>query len=205
MKRRTVRIDSGRCTGCGRCVEACAEGAIAMREGKAAVVDGNVCDGLGACLPACPADAISFVEEDDDLIPMAIPAQEAQWPIQIRLVPASAPFLNDSDILLAADCSAFIHGSFRKAYAEGRTLLIGCPKLDPRECWGKLAEIVVRNRVRSVTVVRMDIPCCSPLEKAAYEAVSSSGKRIPLKVIILRKDGSVVEGCQSDSFPVQVH
>ncbi len=204
MKRDVVSIDPDRCTGCGRCVEACSEGAIGIVDGKAAVLDENVCDGLGACLPACPAGAISIVKADETADALPIAPLGAQWPVQIRLVPASAPFLKGCDLLLAADCSAFVHRSFHSTFAEGKAVLIGCPKLDPRDCWEKLSEIVSGNDVKSVTVVRMEVPCCSPLERAASAAVSSCKRKVPLRTVVLRKDGSVVHGAPSDPFMVQV-
>ena len=198
MARNIVRIDQERCIGCGRCVDACVEGAIEMVDGKASLAKESVCDGLGACLPACPADAISIerVEEPLPSIPMAngpssIADGSAQWPLQLRLIPASAPFLRGSDVLLAADCSAFAHRSFHETFAAGKTIVIGCPKLDPRDSWDKLSEMLSRNHVESITVVRMEVPCCSPLERAASAAVSASGKKIPLRVVVLGKDGSM--------------
>ncbi|MBO4763517.1 MAG: 4Fe-4S binding protein [Candidatus Methanomethylophilaceae archaeon] len=198
MNRNIVRIDRERCIGCGRCVEACAEGAIEMVDGKATLAKESMCDGLGACLPACPADAISIesVEEPLPSIPMAngtssIADGSAQWPLQLRLSPASAPFLRGSDFLLAADCSAFANRSFHETFADGKTIVIGCPKLDPKDSWDKLSEMISFNDVRSVTVIRMEVPCCSPLERATSAAVTASGKRIPLRVVVLEKDGSI--------------
>ena len=198
MTRNIVTIDQERCIGCGRCVEACAEGAIEMVDGKASLAKESVCDGLGACLPACPANAISFKRTEEPLpsIPMAggplsTADNSAQWPLQLRLIPVTAPFLDGCDILLAADCSAFAHRAFHETFADGKTIVVGCPKLDPKDSWDKLSEMISRNRIRSVTVVRMEVPCCSPLEKAASAAISACEKRIPLRVVVLGKDGTV--------------
>ena len=226
MLRNIVRIDSSRCTGCGACAEACAEGAIRMIDGKAVLISDAYCDGLGACLPSCPADAISiemretvpFTEPKEDVpaiknkesislagIPMASCSGSGprrigndgslghltQWPVQLRLVPVSAPYLEDCDLLLASDCSAFACGDFHERFIKGRTILIGCPKLDPQDSWRKLSDIVSAHSIRSITVVRMDVPCCSGLTNAALAA--AEGKGIPVRVFTVFPDGKVVE------------
>ena len=232
MIRNIVKIDSEKCTGCGACAEACAEGAIQMIGGKAVLVSDAYCDGLGACLPACPADAISIEKREavpfeeppsakkPETVPMASPSipmagcsgsgprrirhddsaqtgdvsgQLSQWPVQLRLVSASAPYLEDCDLLLASDCSAFACGNFHERFIKGRIVLIGCPKLDPAESWKKLADIVAQHRIRSITVTRMDVPCCSGLANAAVSAVEKSGKDIPVRVFTVYPDGKVTE------------
>lgn len=121
------------------------------------------------------------------------PASElSQWPVQIRLVPVTADYFNDADLLIAADCSAFAHGAFHRVFMKGRVTLIGCPKLDDVKYSEKLAAIIEKNRVRSVTVVRMEVPCCGGLEHAVVEALKQSGKDIPCRIVTLSLDGEII-------------
>lgn len=182
---RTVAIDRDRCDGCGLCVSACHEGVIELANGKAVVSKPWLCDGIGDCLPACPADAISFVESGMT-VPIGLSADGPQWPVKLELVAERNPAFDGKDLLVAADCSAFkadVVGEY-----GGGALVIGCPKLskvDER----KLASIISGNDVRSVTVVRMMVPCCSPLASKAEYAVRESGKDIPFRVVVLGRDG----------------
>lgn len=200
-----VRIDEERCTGCGACVTACEEGAIAMVNGKARLVREDFCDGLGKCLPACPADAISFEERPSDLhVPMAVACEGsqtknvigkngselAQWPVQLRLVPAGASFLKGADLLVAADCTAYAYGRFQEDFVKGRRIVVACPKLDPPDISQKLAEII-RAGVRSITVVRMEVPCCGGIVRAVHKAVADSGCNLPVSVTTITSDGLV--------------
>lgn len=207
MMRDIVRIDADKCNGCGACAEACSEGAIKMIEGKAVLVSEEHCDGLGACLPSCPAGAITIERKDvvpfrdaaekEDRIgliqarcPGSSPAKSAQWPVQLRLVPETAPFFDGCDLLVAADCAAVACEAFHRDFKRGRAVLIGCPKLDPQDCWSKLDRILALNDVRSVTAVRMSVPCCSPLARHAEEAVKRSGRSIPFEAVVLDADGA---------------
>lgn len=122
-----------------------------------------------------------------------VSGQLSQWPVQLRLVPASAPYLENCDLLLASDCSAFACGNFHERFIKGRIVLIGCPKLDPAESWKKLSDIVAQHSIRSITVTRMEVPCCSGLANAAVSAVEKSGKNIPVKVFTVYPDGNVRE------------
>ena len=215
-----MRIDSEKCNGCGECVKACAEGAIQMVDGKAALVSEAYCDGLGACIGTCPAGAITIVERPSSLqgaspgmIPMAacpgsgmrvIKHEEtdagtpsssrlSQWPVQLRLVPSAAPFFEGCDLLVASDCSAFACGDFHERFIRGRAVVIGCPKLDPSDCWAKLKDIVVLHGISSITVARMEVQCCSGLVNAVISAVESAGKDIPVRVFTVHPDGNVTE------------
>lgn len=236
IRRKIITIDAAACNGCGLCAEACHEGAIVMRNGKAELLRDDYCDGLGDCLPACPAGAISFEEREalpydeaavranmkakaglkgqptaggcpgmkvqtltpvaprraEPAAPSVSPSCLGQWPVQLRLVPVNAAFFNGADLLVAADCSAFAHGSFHEAFMRGKVTVIACPKLDAFDNAAKLAEILRTNDVKSVTVVRMSVPCCGGLEQAVRRALAESGKDAPLRVAILGTDGSAV-------------
>ncbi|MHB8962870.1 MAG: ATP-binding protein [Saccharofermentanales bacterium] len=117
----------------------------------------------------------------------------AQWPVQIQLVPVNAPYFKDAHLLVAADCAAFAHASFNQTYMKNKVTIIGCPKLDYADYSEKLTEILKNNSIRSVTVVRMEVPCCGGLSGAAVDALRSSGKMIPWNVVTLSTDGTAIE------------
>ncbi|MCL2147979.1 MAG: 4Fe-4S binding protein [Methanomassiliicoccaceae archaeon] len=211
---RGIVIDEFKCDGCGLCVAACHEGALAVVDGKARMVREDFCDGLGDCLPACPQGAIAFIElcgcESPQVItpgappsarPPANPVRAGpgsgelrQWPVKIRLVPASSPILKGADVLLAADCSAFAYSRMHEDLIKGRAVLICCPKFDTGHV-ERLAEMLSLNDVRSLTVVRMTVPCCS-LDKVARDAAAASGKDVPLRVLTLDQRGYLEEGAR---------
>lgn len=205
MIRKIVHIDEAACNGCGLCAKACHEGAIEMVNGKAKLIRDDYCDGLGACLPACPADAITIEEREADpfdeaavqarLSPdKAEPTDDApalgMWPIQIKLAPVSAPYFDNCDLLVAADCTAFAHGNFREL-TKGRTVLIGCTKLDNIDYSEKLSKILARNNVRSIKVVRMEVPCCGGMVMMVRKAIETSGLNIPMDVTVISTKGEV--------------
>ena len=208
MMRTVIAIDKEKCNGCGLCVAACHEGAIAMIEGKAQLVREDYCDGLGSCLPACPTGAISFEKRDTPALneqhelavrqhvqrpkdSATIAAGELrQWPIQLKLMPVTAPCFKGADLLIAADCTAFACGSFHADYMKGRVTLIGCPKLDGIDYSEKLAAILNGNDIASITVARMEVPCCSGIEAAARKATESIQKNIPLSVVTFSTTGN---------------
>jgi NAD-dependent dihydropyrimidine dehydrogenase PreA subunit len=207
-----IVIDEFKCDGCGLCVAACHEGALAMIDGKARMVRADFCDGLGDCLPVCPQGAISFIElcgcEVPQIIlpgtPSPLPAgniptgpgsgELRQWPVKIRLVSASSPIFRNADVLLAADCSAFTYSKMHEDLIKGRAVAICCPKFDTGHT-EKLAEIFSNNDIRSLTVVRMTVPCCS-LDGVAREAAGRSGKNIPVKVLTIDQKGYVRESAR---------
>ena len=196
MVRRIIQIDQEKCNGCGLCATACHEGAIGMVAGKAKLLRDDYCDGLGDCLPACPMQAITFVERE------AAPYNEAavksgsqlhQWPVQIKLAPFKAPWLQNAKLLIAADCTAFAYGNFHRDFIKDHAVLVGCPKLDAVDYSVKLAEIFKNNDLQSITVVRMEVPCCGGMEFAVQKALSASGKDIPLEVVTISVEGNILE------------
>lgn len=247
MIRKIITIDPERCNGCGLCVSACHEGAIALENGKAKLIRDDYCDGLGDCLPACPTNAISFEEREAlpydeaavlarmaekkalEPLPCGCPGtnaraferpapaalqpmvpgarrnaeaaqsavspetQLAQWPVQMKLVPVNAPYFDGAKLLIAADCAAYAYGNFHNEFMRGKVTLIGCPKLDTGSYAEKLTEILRENTIRSVTIVRMIVPCCGGLENAVTQALAECGKMIPWSVVTLTTDGRIVE------------
>lgn len=143
-------------------------------------IDVERCNGCGACARACHEGAIDIIDGKAGL---------AQWPCQIKLVPVSAPYFKDAELLIAADCTAYAYANFHNDYMKGRITLIGCPKLDAVDYSSKLTEILKYNNIKSVTLLRMEVPCCSGLEAAARKALQDSGKSMPLQVVILSIDG----------------
>lgn len=204
MRRKIIRIDEEKCNGCGLCAAACHEGAIGIINGKATLLREDYCDGMGDCLPECPTGAITFEEREaaayDAEAVQANKQKQAvqtsqlrQWPVQIKLVPVNAPYFQGADLLIAADCTAFAYGNFHQELMRGKTVLVGCPKLDGVNYAGKLSEIIGGNDIQSVTVVRMEVPCCGGLEMAARTALQNSGKAILWRVVTISIDGRILE------------
>lgn len=199
MIRKIIQIDTEKCNGCGLCAKACHEGAIGMVDGKAKLLRDDYCDGLGDCLPACPVNAISFTvreaaayDEAAVLAKKGKGSQLQQWPVQIRLVPVEVPFFQGADLLVAADCTAYAYAEFHKEFIRGRVTLVGCPKLDSVDYAEKLTEILRNNEIRSVTVVRMEVPCCGGMENAVKRALQASGKFLPWQVVTISTDGKIL-------------
>lgn len=198
MIRKIIHIDEDKCNGCGICATACHEGAIDIIDGKAKLVRENFCDGLGDCLPACPTGAITFEEREAPAYDEAAVMKAKQsdrtlmnWPVQIKLVPVCAPYFDGADLLIAADCTAYAYAGFHREFLKDRVTLIGCPKLDAIDYSTKLNEIVRNNNIRSVTIVRMEVPCCGSLEMAAANALKASGKLIPWQVVTITVEGKI--------------
>lgn len=212
MIRKIIQIDEEKCNGCGACAEACHEGAIGMVNGKAKLLRDDYCDGLGDCLPTCPTGAISFVEreaaaydekavqeimrkkngQDPYSAPMGGRSQLGQWPCQIKLVPINAPWFDGARLLIAADCSAYAYARMHGDFMRGKITLIGCPKLDSVDYSEKLTQIILNNNIQSVTIVRMEVPCCGGLEYAAEKALQASGKSIPCEVATISIEGKLL-------------
>ena len=197
MIRKIIEINEEKCNGCGLCAKACHENAIGMVNGKAKLLRDDYCDGLGDCLPTCPTGAITFVEReaaayDEAAVEANKRKKNRQWPIQIQLTPVNAPYFDGADLLIAADCTAFAYANFAKEIQKGKITLIGCPKLDPVDYSEKLTAILELNDVKSVTIIRMEVPCCGGIQNAAVTAMKKSGKFIPWQVLTVSVEGEVL-------------
>ncbi|MBQ3712912.1 MAG: 4Fe-4S binding protein [Spirochaetia bacterium] len=211
MVRKIIKIDEEKCNGCGLCANACHEGAIEMINGKAKLVRENFCDGFGDCLPACPTGAITFEEReapayDEKAVQQAkrqshtvqessvpVMSQLRQWPCQIKLLPIQAPLYDGAKLLVAADCTAYAYANMHEDFMKGKITLIGCPKLDSVDYSEKLTEIIKNNDIKSVSIVRMEVPCCGGLQRAAENALKASGKFIPWQVVTISRDGKIID------------
>lgn len=194
------------CDGLGDCLPTCPTGAITFVEREAAPYDAAAvqakterakeaktedgCETLACGCPGSHARAIERAEQAP--AGAAVPSRLRQWPVQIKLVPVTAPYFDGADLLIAADCSAYACGDFHSRYLKNRITLIGCPKLDEGDYAEKLTEIIARNNIKSVTVVRMQVPCCGGLEHAVKRALQQSGKFLPWQVITLSASGEEV-------------
>ena len=122
-----------------------------------------------------------------------ISSQLSQWPVQIKLVPVNAPYFKDANLLIAADCTAYAYGNFHQKFIKNKVTLIGCPKLDEGDYSEKLTQIIANNDIKSITIVRMEVPCCGGLENAAKKAIQDSGKFLPWQVHTISIDGKILE------------
>ncbi len=250
MKRKIIRIDEAKCTGCGLCITNCAEGSLEIRDGKAVLVREALCDGLGACLGHCPEGALTIEERDaeefdEHLVeqrlveigrePLGAPASHApaahaspavggcpsarlqaiarpaparsaagtaeaapseltHWPVQLALLPPTAPFFRGAELVLAADCVPFAYPDFHRDFLRGRAVAVACPKLDNTgPYFQKLIQIFRSAGLKGVTVVRMEVPCCGGLSGLARDALKESGANLPLREVVIGRDGSIVE------------
>lgn len=192
MKRKIIKIEKELCNSCGLCVEACHEEAIQMVDGKAQLVSDQYCDGLGNCLPACPAGAIEIIEREADPYDQQQPSELQNWPIQLKLINPGVDYLNNANILVMADCVAYAYGNAHQEFIKDRITIIGCPKLDNNEYYTeKLTEIFQRNNIKSITVVRMEVPCCGGLFSAVKTAMLKSETIVPYKEVIIGINGEI--------------
>ena len=205
-KARLLRDDY--CDGLGDCLPACPVGAITFVNREAAAYDHEAVmahkqakmqqDPLPCGCPGSQARAIVRQKEekkiycDQERRPEIPESQLSQWPVQIKLVPVQAPYFDGADLLIAADCTAYAYGNFHEKFIRGRVTLIGCPKLDDGDYSQKLTEIIRLNDIKSVTIVRMEVPCCGGIEKAAVTAMKNSGKFIPWSVTVISTDGQIL-------------
>jgi len=249
--REVIEIDEKLCDGCGDCVTACAEGAIAIIDGKARLVSDVYCDGLGACLGHCPQGALKVIhrvaEEFDEkaveerLVKLGqkngnVPArpqlsvvsqqpmtggggcpgsrpqmhqpvapgpsavcegpssQLRHWPVQLHLVPPTAPFFQNQDVLLAADCVAFAVGDFHQRFLAGSSLAIACPKLDSNQeiYLQKLVAMIDEAQIRSLKVMVMEVPCCGGLVRLAEEALRTANRDLPVECLVVGTQGHIL-------------
>ncbi|MGI6665604.1 MAG: ATP-binding protein [Christensenellaceae bacterium] len=193
------------CDGLGDCLPVCPTGAITFETRKAAAFDkAAVEENLrkkrkaaveGGC-PGMRAFSINATEKENS--EEVMPAQKAssalqQWPVQIKLVPVIAPYFENANLLIAADCTAFSHGDFHNTFMQNKITLIGCPKLDMEDYADKLTEILINNNIKSLTVVRMEVPCCGGIVQAVKIALQRSGKMIPWQIKTITTDGRLLE------------
>lgn len=273
MKRKIIKIDEGKCNGCGNCVPGCPEGALQIIDGKARLISDLFCDGLGACIGECPVGAISieereaeayderkvmaniikagqntikahlkhlaehgeieylnqaieFLKENDIEVPeykeetscmlggcpgartidmredvpeaptenVELESRLRQWPVQLTLVNPDAPYFADADLLVCADCVPFANANFHNEFLNGKALVIFCPKLDSdiERYIEKLSLIIKRNNIKSLSVVRMEVPCCGGTTMILKEAVKKSGKNMDVKEYVISLHGEIL-------------
>jgi ferredoxin len=194
------------CDGLGDCLPACPTGAITFEEREApaydhaAVMAAKVTkkEPLPCGCPGSQAKKLERAHQETSCCESAGSEQAhtselCQWPVQIKLVPVNAPYFDNANLLVAADCTAFAYGDFHRRFIKNHVTLIGCPKLDDGDYAEKLTEIIRRNNIKSVTVVRMEVPCCGGIENAVKRALQDSGKFIPWRVVVISTDGTILE------------
>jgi len=232
--RKFIQIDEEKCNGCGDCIDSCAEGALALVNGKAKLVKDQYCDGLAACLKECPQGALHIIEREAEefneeavkgyleekkkierTTPCACRGSAARdigdkltlagrptagrldpelthWPVQLTLVPAGASFLNGADVMLIAHCVPFAYPNLHTDFLKDHAVMTACPKLDDAAAHlTKLTEIIKISNLKSMTVVRMEVPCCSGLSFIAKKALAASGIDIPLKEKVIGMNGEI--------------
>lgn len=271
MKRKIIKIDEERCTGCGKCIPNCPEGALQIIDNKARLISDLFCDGLGACIGNCPENAIEIEEREaepydekkvmqiiisqgvntvkahlkhlkehgevqylqqaieilkeknmpvpelhgeqscgcqgsamrslktgrPEIISSSKPIQSelGQWPIQLELLNPTASYLDEADLLIAADCSGYAYGDFQKKFIKDKITIIFCPKLDGERVERyiqKLTLILQTHMIHSITVVRMEVPCCGGTSSIVEEAIRKSGKQVLLKEYVVSIDGQLI-------------
>ena len=190
------------CDGLGDCLPACPTDAITFEEREApayneAAVLASKQKIENKILPCgCPGTQAKQIKRDNcecSTTTSVINSELMQWPVQIKLLPIRAPYFDGANLLIAADCTAYAYGNFHKEFMHHRITLIGCPKLDDVDYTEKLTEIIKNNNIRSVTVVRMEVPCCGGMENATKRALQSSGKFIPWNVVTISTDGKILD------------
>ena len=190
------------CDGLGDCLPACPVDAISFEEreapayNEAAVIaskEKKAAEPLQCGCPGTQSKSICGNKEKHDIFAVSAGSQLSQWPVQIKLMPANASYFSGADLLVAADCTAYAYGNFHNDFIRNRITLIGCPKLDSVDYSEKLSEIFSLNDIRSVTVVRMEVPCCGGIEYAVRNALKTSGKSIPCRVITVSTDGKLLD------------
>lgn len=187
------------CDGLGDCLPACPTSAISFEEREAPAYDEEAVKRAkmqkqSAPLPCgCPGtQSKTITRQPAPETPQVVNSQLSQWPVQIKLVPVNAPYFDGANLLIAADCTAYAYANFHNEFIRGRITLIGCPKLDEGDYADKLTEILSLNDIKSITILRMEVPCCGGIENAAKRAIEASGKRIPWNVVTIATDGRIL-------------
>ena len=190
------------CDGLGDCLPACPTGAITFEEREAPAYDEDAVrkakmKQYGIKLPCgCPGSQSKELRRENTAPTgraVTVTSQLMQWPCQIKLVPVNAPYFDNANLLVAADCTAYAYGSFHQDFIRNHITLIGCPKLDQGDYAEKLTRILSENNIKSVKVVRMEVPCCGGIENAVKRALQASGKFIPWQVVTISTDGKILE------------
>lgn len=196
-KARLTREDY--CDGLGDCLPACPTNAISFEEREAPAYDEKAvieAKSKKAPLPCgCPGTNVKQIKREvrSDNTGAPVSSQLSTWPVQIKLVPVNAPYFDGANLLIAADCTAFAYGNFHNEFIRNHVVLIGCPKLDMGDYSEKLTEIIARNDIKSVTIVRMEVPCCGGIELATKKAIQASGKFLPWHVVTVSTDGRILD------------
>ena len=196
-KARLTREDY--CDGLGDCLPACPVNAISFEEREApayneAAVLAAKQTKSGSILPCgCPGTNAKAIKREAVSASVPITSQLSQWPVQIKLVPINAHYFDNTNLLIAADCTAFAYGNFHNEFICNHITLIGCPKLDEGDYAKKLTQIIASNNIKSITVARMEVPCCGGIENAVKRALQESDKFIPCRVVTISTDGRILE------------
>ncbi len=191
------------CDGLGDCLPACPTGAISFEEreapayDEAAVLAAKKQTENKPAFSGCPGTRARMMAqqaaEEERGANYKVPSRLMQWPVQIKLLPIVAPFYENANLLVAADCTAFAYGNFHEEFMKNKVTMIGCPKLDAVDYYEKLVEIIRNNNIKSVTVVRMNVPCCGGIENAVKRALQESGKFLPWQVVVVSTEGKILE------------
>lgn len=194
------------CDGLGNCLPVCPTGAISFEEREALPFDKEAVlknqakkkiENEKAFAGGCPGSRTMTLSNSMNVAPVNEPvelkSQLRQWPVQIKLIPVNAPYFEQANLLIAADCTAFAYNNFHNKFINNHVTIIGCPKLDEGDYSEKLTEILKYNNIKKVTIVRMEVPCCGGLSHAAIEALKNCGKMIPWQVITISVDGEILE------------
>jgi len=200
-KAKLIRDDY--CDGLGNCLPVCPTGAITFEEREALAFDeaavlankkqNSEPDTLACGCPGTQSREIAREEVAPSAFEMPFASELKQWPVQIKLVPINAPYFDNANLLIAADCAAYACANFHGRFMRNKITIIGCPKLDEGDYSEKLTAIIQGNNIKSVTIVRMEVPCCGGLEQAAITALKQSGKFLPWQVFTLSTDGVVLD------------
>lgn len=202
------------CDGLGNCLPVCPTDAIKFIEREAAAYDEEVVKAnmekkgqapMGGC-PGMRARMLRKVEQNmtgdvgankvgevTAISSEELTSQLMQWPVQMKLVPTKAPYFDGANLLIAADCTAYAYADFHRKFIRNHITVIGCPKLDEVDYTAKLTEIIMNNEIKRITIVRMEVPCCGGIERAAVNAMKASGKFLPWQVYVISTDGKILE------------